>query len=398
LAEHFSAPAHEPVSKPSNEPSDQKDEVFRLLVESVRDYAIFVLDCEGNVITWNEGARAIKGYTKEEILGKNFSTFYLPGAVESGWPARELALAEKEGRFADEGWRVKKDGSAFWASVIIMPLRDDRGRLCGFSKVTQDMSDRMRSEARVQELNKELRSRVTQLDESRRVVELRTLELQKVSAQLLQIQDEERRRIARELHDDLAQQLSGIKLMLDLAGSNQQPSQLTESALHWVRNLSYRLHPPLLDETGLRAALHWYIDGLIKTSNIQVSLSVRPAIFPRLPREIEMAVFRVVQESLSNVARHSGSDVARVEIDKEPEVVVVRVRDFGRGLPLESATGMPRVGGGIGIAGMRERVRQFDGELIISRAEPGTSVEARIPSYGVDLDRELSVAREPTKP
>jgi PAS domain S-box-containing protein len=152
-------------------------EIFRLLVESIRDYAIFVLDPEGHVLTWNPGAQAMKGYSKDEIIGKHFSKFYLPEAVESGWPQRELELAEKEGRFADEGWRVKKDGTSFWASVIISPLRSDDGKLSGFAKVTQDLTERRQAEERIQALNRELCQRVSQLDESRRVIELRTLEL-----------------------------------------------------------------------------------------------------------------------------------------------------------------------------------------------------------------------------
>jgi PAS domain S-box-containing protein len=118
---------------------------FRLLVDSVRDYAIFLLDPEGHVLTWNAGAQSIKGYAKEEILGKHFSIFYLPEAKQSGWPNRELALAIKEGRFQDEGWRVKKDRSTFWASVTITALRQENGSLYGFGKVTRDLTARRQS-------------------------------------------------------------------------------------------------------------------------------------------------------------------------------------------------------------------------------------------------------------
>ena len=361
--------------------SGPRNDLFRLLVESVKDYAIFVLDPEGHVLTWNEGAQAIKGYTSNEIIGQHFSKFYLPEAVQSGWPTRELTLAEREGRFADEGWRVRKDGTSFWASVIITALRDPQGRLSGFAKVTQDLTERRQWEDRIQDLNKELRNRISQLDESQHLIELRTLELQKLSAQLLQIQDEERRRIARELHDELGQQLSGLKMLLDVKKDNPEANEIAGTALDMVRNLSYLLHPPLLDEAGLRPALHWFVEGLAKRSNIDISLVLRPQLFPRLPKDIEVACFRVIQESLTNVYRHSGSESARVEIEKRAELVILRVRDYGKGCPPEFVGNRPSRFG-VGVNGMRERIRQLGGELLISPAEPGTIVEARIPLLG----------------
>lgn len=361
----------------------QNTELFRLLVESVRDYAIFVLDPEGRVLTWNPGAQALKGYASEEIIGKHFSTFYLPEAVESGWPQRELTLAVKEGRLADEGWRVRKDGTTFWASVVITALRDKDGRLSGFAKVTQDMTQRRQGEERIQALNRELRARLAQLDESQRVIELRTLELQKLSARLLHVQDEERRRLARELHDDVGQQLAALKMTLDRG--NEQARSLIDTAIGTVRNLSYLLHPPLLDETGLRAALHWFVDGLAKRSNIQITLTITPQVFPRLDPDIETTIFRVIQESLTNVYRHAGSESARVEIDKQPEWVTIRIRDYGKGIPLEMGGRIPAPGMGVGLNGMRERVRQFGGELIVSRTEPGTLVESKIPLFSQDF-------------
>ncbi len=361
----------------------QGSELFRLLVESVQDYAIFALDPEGHVITWNEGAKAIKGYTTEEIVGQHFSKFYPREAVQSGWPARELALAEKEGRFADEGWRVRKDGTVFWASVIITALRDANGRLAGFAKVTRDMTERRQWEQRTQDLNQELRRHVAQLNESQRVIELRTLELQKLSGQLLRIQDEERRRLARELHDDLGQQLVSLRMAVDGDLGKEEASQLVQTAIATVRNLSYLLHPPLLDEVGLLAALHWYIDGLVKRSKIQISLTTKPQTLPRLPQDIETTIFRVIQESLTNVYRHSKSESARVEIEKQAECVLVRVRDYGKGLPADLSGELPPNRLGVGVSGMRERLSQFGGQLTISRAEPGTLVEAKIPLFAL---------------
>ena len=378
-----------PVPIDRSRPSEhaRPAELFRLLVEGIRDYAIFVLDPDGYVLTWNPGAQALKGYTQEEIIGRHFSTFYPSEAVQSGWPQRELALAQKEGRFADEGWRVRKDGTSFWASVVISALFAADGTISGFAKVTQDLTARREAEERVQSLNRELRDRVSQLDETGKLLELRTLELQKLSGRLLQIQDEERRRIARELHDDLGQQLTLIKMELAKFNGVSEVNRLTDIAAATVRNISYLLHPPLLDETGLRAALHWYIEGIAKRSNIDISLTFRPQTFPRLPSDIEATIFRIIQESLTNVCRHANSESARVEIEKQSETVTVRVRDYGEGLPPELANRSISSGLGVGVSGMRERVRQFGGDLTISRAEPGTLIEARIPLFGSDKGR-----------
>jgi signal transduction histidine kinase len=171
----------------------------------------------------------------------------------------------------------------------------------------------------------------------------------------------------------------------DKGSGNEEAIQFANTAIATIRNLSYILHPPLLDETGLRAALHWYVDGLVKRSNIRISLSIKPDTFPRFSSDIERTIFRVVQESLTNVCRHSGSETARVEIEQQTEWVSVRVRDYGKGVTPEIAgrISSPRLG--VGISGMRERVRQFGGELTVSRSEPGTLVEGKIPLFSSDL-------------
>ncbi|HEX4664055.1 MAG TPA: PAS domain S-box protein [Terriglobales bacterium] len=364
------------------------DEVFRLLVESVTDSAIFLLDPAGIVSTWNQGAKRIKGYEAHEIVGQHFRKFYLREAQESRWPERELELAAKEGRFADEGLRVRKDGSTFWANVVITALRNQQGELQGFSKVTRDLTERRALEERGRQLNKELRARVTELTESQRLVELRTFELQKLSAELLRVQDEERRRMARALHDDLGQELTALKIELDVLNTSTgastrdlaQALELAESALSKVRNMSYLLHPPLLDESGLLPALHWYLEGLKTRGPLKISFDYQPVVFPRLPRELEIAIFRVIQESLTNIYRHSGSEDARIEIRQESDRVKVRIRDFGKGVPERVGMGL---NSGVGISGMKERVKQLQGDLTVSRAEPGTLVEASIPILDV---------------
>jgi PAS domain S-box-containing protein len=364
----------------------QTDEIFRLLVESVKDYAIFLLEPNGNVATWNQGAERIKGYKANEIIGRHFSQFYPNEARESRWPERELEIAAQQGRFVDEGLRIRKDGSSFWAYVVITALRDDRGELRGFSKVTRDLTERRALEERTRLLNRELRSRVSELLESQRQVELRTFELQKLSGELLRVQDEERRRMARTLHDELGQELVALKLELDTARTSENgrsknllhATELASSALQKVRNMSYLLHPPLLDESGLLPALHWYFEGLQSRGQLRITFEYRPALFPRLAPEIETAIFRIIQEALTNIYRHSQSNDARIELIQETEAVIVRIRDFGKGIP-ESTIG-PAYVAGVGISGMRERVKQLNGELRISRAEPGTLVQATLPT------------------
>ena len=361
------------------------DEIFRQLVQSVKDYAIFLLDPSGHVSTWNQGAERIKGYKANEVIGQHFSCFYPKEAQDSKWPDRELEIAAKEGRFADEGLRVRKDGSTFWAHVVITALRDDAGELRGFSKVTRDLTERRALEERTRQLNKELRERVSELTESQRLVELRTLELQRLSGELMRVQDEERRRLARTLHDDLGQELTALKIELDVLGTSEagqnenlsRANELTQSALRKVRNMSYLLHPPLLDESGLLPALHWYLDGLRSRGQVRITFDHKPLLFPRLTREIESAIFRIVQESLTNIYRHSGSEDARIDLTQAADAVTIRIRDFGKGLP-DIRSGVV-VRPGVGITGMRERVGQLHGEMRVVNAEPGTLVEAVIP-------------------
>lgn len=367
------------AKKSKDERLQQSDEIFRLLVDSVKDYAIFLLDPSGIVSTWNQGAERIKGYRASEIIGQHFSRFYPPEAIESRWPDRELEIAGKEGRYTDEGPRVRKDGSTFWAHVVITALRGKDGELRGFSKVTRDLTERRELEERTRALNKELRTRITQLVESQRQIELRTLELQKLSGQLMTVQDDERRRLSRSLHDELGQELAAIKMILDaqnIAQGKLTPAiEMTDRAIAKVRNISYLLHPPLLDESGLLPALHWYFEGVQKRAELRISFNYKPAVFPRLSRDLETAIFRVIQEALTNAYRHSGTQDAKIDIEQGPDRVMVRVRDFGKGIGPSAFTT------GVGISGMKERIKQLNGELRVLRAEPGTLVEATLPLF-----------------
>lgn len=221
-------------------------------------------------------------------------------------------------------------------------------------------------------------------------------ELRKLSGRLIATQDEERRRIARELHDGLGQELSAAKMMSDGIAMQRQPiesvrqtaadvSLVIDRAIQQVRNISHLLHPPLLDEVGLHSALQWYLEGFTKRSGIQISLGVQPNDFPRLAPEAERAVFRIIQEALTNVFRHSEAHTARVNIAKEEHQVTVTVSDDGKGIS-ERIAGLRPDSIGIGISSMKQRVKELGGELRLQNIRPGTMVGVKIPIGSVAIE------------
>jgi signal transduction histidine kinase len=229
------------------------------------------------------------------------------------------------------------------------------------------------------------------VDLHRKTRQLETLnhELRRLSSSLIAAQDQERRRIARELHDGLGQELSGAKMLVDCIQMQNQSadwrertaaeaSALIDQAIQQVRSISHLLHPPMLDEIGLRSSLQWYLDGLTKRAGLETSLVVQPEDFPRLGAELETTIFRIVQEALTNVFRHAEAQKARISLVLRDGQINVTVCDDGKGIA-DSIVGFQGGKIGIGISGMRQRVKEFGGELQLRNANPGTIVEAVIP-------------------
>jgi two-component system, NarL family, sensor kinase len=207
---------------------------------------------------------------------------------------------------------------------------------------------------------------------------------------LLRAQDEERRHIARELHDSAGQTLTVLGINLaqlvqktgrnapDLATEAENIQEMVQQLHREIRTASYLLHPPLLDESGLCSALTWYAEGLTSRSGLQISLEVSED-FGRLPRDMELVVFRLVQECLTNIHRHSGSKTASIRVAREENRITVDIRDSGHGMSSERLTEIQSGASGVGIQGMRERLRQFQGEIKIESDSAGTQVLAAIP-------------------
>jgi signal transduction histidine kinase len=237
------------------------------------------------------------------------------------------------------------------------------------------------------ELEERVRQRTAELDTANRG-------LRDLTARLLQSQDDERRRIARELHDSVGQLLASVSMnlasvrgdmerLLKTAGTLADSEALVQEMNREVRTISHLLHPPLLDEAGLASALHWYVDGFTDRSQIKVELEL-PSDLERLPIETETAIFRMVQECLTNIHRHAKSPTAKIRILREGSDVRVEVEDQGQGIPAEKQREMASFGNpGVGVRGMRERVRQLGGHLAIQSSNRGTRVVATLPAARV---------------
>lgn len=332
---------------------------FTLLVQGVLDYGIFMLDPQGYVVSWNAGAERIKGYTADEIVGRHFSTFYPPEDKSAGKPQWELETAIAEGRLEDEGWRIRSDGSRFWANVVITALWDDEGVLRGFGKVTRDMSER--------------RAAQEALSERRRLFD-----------HLVQAQETERRRIAWDVHDDSIQAMVAVGMRLQLLQGRVPEESAAElarldasvrEAISSLRNLTFRLHPPGIDRHGLVEALSNHLDDVVGPWGLAFSFRHR---LDREPTpETSITIFRIVQEALLNVRKHARGSAVTLEVESVDRGILTRLVDDGIGEPLSSNA----VHDHFGIIEMRERAQTAGGWWSM-HSEPGTgtTVEFWVPS------------------
>lgn len=328
------------------------EEQYRSLVESVREYAIMMLDPEGKVVSVNPATERVLGYSPGEMAGKAYVEFQ-PAHEEEF--RQELIVASSEGRYEAEAMRTRKDGTQFWANIVTVPLRDEDGKVKGYSRVIRDVSERHQSDELTRQLSK----------------------------RLLLAQDEERERISLGLHDTAGPGLAALVMNLSRVqkstGSLSQEARtalresvtLAKQCAQELRTVSYQLHPPLLEESGLKSALRWYIQGISKFSGIRIKLDF-PHGLKRLPKEMEVGIFRIVQEAVSNVERHSGGSTASVSLVMADGRLRVQVKDHGKGAG-------EKLREGLGIRSMRERVQLLGGQLAMSADGGGMTVEATLP-------------------
>lgn len=381
------------------------EERLRLLVHGVQEYAIFQLDPMGHVVSWNPGAERLKGYSSNEIIGKHFSLFYPQEDLLNNKPQELLEKAARHGQSEDEGWRIRKDGSRFWANVVITALRDPNRNLLGFAKLTRDMTERRKKEealTRTKELlelrveqrtavltrvNQELRTEIAERERAEEQLRNSLDQLRALAARLQSVREEERTSISREIHDELGQACTAIKMDLSLIGRKLAKKQtqlrtkvycaiqLVDGTIAALRRIASQLRPRTLDDLGLAAALESQAQDFESRTGIPCNL-ILPQKALTLDPDRSTAIFRIFQESLTNVARHSHATRVEARLQVENDRVLFLVCDNGRGFDPEEAKARKS----LGLVGMQERALLLNGDIKIEGvAGAGTTMTLTIP-------------------
>ncbi|MDX1935027.1 MAG: PAS domain S-box protein [Capsulimonadales bacterium] len=390
----------------------ETEERFRLMVEGATDYAMVLHDPFGTITFWSTGAERLFGWTEAEVLGRDGGIIFLPEDREDGIPEQERRTAAVEGRAIDRRWHIRKDGSRLWADGLLMRLEDESGGIRGYAKVTRDATEQKKSEEALQEAleavaaaNEALEERV---QKRTRELSLRTEQLAEMSQmrqellrQVVTAQEQERARIARDLHDDTGQVIAALLLGLNQwkhrVDGGQNPSVgdlptkligLADEVARKSHRLAFTLRPTALDDLGLMDALTNYAEAWSAWAELPVEvegigLDGASGARVRLAPEIETTIYRVVQEALTNILRHAagrGATRVTVIVQRRQDDVTAMVEDDGPGFDVEATLNQPPGQRRLGIFGMQERAGLAGGTLSIESAPgEGTTVYLRIP-------------------
>lgn len=337
----------------------ESEERLRLVIESATDYAIFTLDKDNLVTSWNAGAENVFGWRAIEIIGKDGAILFTPEDRAQGVHLKEMKTAVKTGRAEDERWHIRKDSSLFFASGVMMPLQD--GSLRGFVKIARDQTDKIKTETALRDKN--------------------------MLAQLVTTQEDERRRIAREIHDHIGQQLTVLRLKLEavkamcdeekICDAIEEVEKITARLDSEVDFLAWELRPASLDDLGLRSALENFVREWSRHTHIPADFHASGLSRTRLPFETETNLYRIGQEALNNTYKYARAQSVSVLLEKRKDTVTLIIEDDGVGFDPQEKNSRSK---GMGLIGMRERAKISGGELEIeSKKGKGTTIFARIP-------------------
>lgn len=377
------------------------EERMGMLMESFTDYAILSMDSEGIIDTWNRGAEIIFGYSQEEVVGKSGDIIFTPDDIMNGIPEKEMITARKKGRASDERWHVRKDGSRFFASGVLMPLYVGE-TLSGYAKIASDLTEKKRRAEELQRAHDELELRVKERTkelaesnlalvnemEEREVAERQRIDLLR---RLVSSQEMERRRIARDLHDQLGQRLTALRLKIaslrdtlpgatDFVARVTRLQEIAERLDSEVSFLAWELRPSALDDLGLTDAIGAFVNEWSKHYEIPADFYSANLSDERLNRDAETHLYRISQEALNNIAKHANPSQVTVILERRGDNVILIIEDDGVGFVPETERTPSESGKGLGLVGMRERASLVGGGVEIESAPgKGTTIFVKVP-------------------
>ena len=380
---------------------EQQYRLFDITLSSISDFA-YIFDRKFRFVYVNQALLDLWGLRLEEAVGKDFHDLKYPYELAERLHRQIQQVFDTKEGLRDETPYTSPTGAGGYYEYIFRPVFDREGNVEVVAGSTRDITSRKQVEEALKQSQERLRTatetleaqvaeRTAELEKRNQQVLNQAEQLRRLSVSLMKTQDQERRHIARELHDSAGQVIAALSINLDTIvrdlGKNQpaitklaeQTRAYAEELSREIRTTSYLLHPPMLDEIGLRPALIWYGEGLKARADIDVTVNISND-FQRLPRDLEITIFRVVQECLTNIHRHSGSKSAEIKVAREEAAVVVEIRDAGCGIAAEKLARIREQDTGLGLRGIRERVHQSGGQLVIeSQLGSGTTIRATLP-------------------
>jgi PAS domain S-box-containing protein len=368
-------------------------ENYKTLADNMSQFA-WMTDSTGWVLWFNRRWFDYTGTRLEDVQGWGWQKILHPEHVERVTAKLKQCIASSE-VWEDTFPLRGRDGEYRWFLSRAVPIKDAAGKTSRWFGTNTDITD-LRNAQEALRLSKEfteeqVRARTRELEVRTAEVIQQSEQLRELTQKMLQIQEDERRHVARELHDSAGQTLTALGMSLahvaqlaeqkapQLLGDLNDTQQFVQQLSQEIRTMSYLLHPPLLDESGLPVALRWYAQGLAERSGMNISVNI-PDDLGRFPREMELMMFRLVQECLTNIHRHSESETADITVWRTADSVSLEVEDQGKGIASDRLASIQSQGGGVGIRGMRERIRRFRGSMQIESNSSGTRITFHFPA------------------